>query len=172
MEVTTADQDIQKKLYRKKDTTDDEEKRAHKLYEKILKMVRSVLGSDITRGHELLNVGKKLVGSNIGVFSRDEVVGEILDHGEYFYIVNTDISQAPGTHWMLLYQKNDNLYFYDSFGRKWNKMIPELKMLNMNIKNFDTTDREQLKDEEDCGARVISISLLIKLFDIQTALLV
>lgn len=172
--MTTGHVRVKAPLWNKSDEQKDEEERAHTLYNSILKMVYKILGDQTTDGNVLYTTGRKLIGSNFSVKARDQIVDNILEKGEHYFCVNTDVIQLGGTHWMLLYQKDDDLFFYDSFGRKWQKMIPELEIFknDMRITNFDTTDREQDKRKNDCGARVISMCLLIKHFGIQTAILV
>lgn len=178
--LTTGDVEVNAPLYNVSDAKSKKEKikkelRAHSLYNEILKMMHSLLGKEMTYGGKLQSIARELIGSNVGVSARDEFLNIILesDREKAYYIVNTDTIDLPGTHWMLVYQDGNNLYFYDSFGRKWKDMIPELsKVPYFKIKNFDTSDREQKMKQTDCGPRVLAIALLIKHFGIETALLV
>src|SRR5690554_4802390 len=140
------------------------EKRAHHLYELILKMVYKILGKGMTLSSDLVTTAVALLfptnkipqNMEVDYFPRDNVLEAASTPGYGFYFLNTDIAGEPGSHHMLLYKSNRYLWFYDSFGRKWKDMVPELKALakqGFNIRNIDNSDREQKITAEDCGQR-------------------
>ena len=47
-----------------------------------------------------------------GVYSRDELPKNIKNGA---YVINLDDLGAPGTHWIVLYCKNNNVTYFDSF---------------------------------------------------------
>ena len=48
-----------------------------------------------------------------GVYSRDNLPNKIKDGA---YIINLDEYSDLGTHWIALYQLNNNVTYFDSFG--------------------------------------------------------
>lgn len=134
---------------------------AMKLYDQILKSVVMKIGDDTTYDRQLNGYGKAKLGVKFrGVFPSD-AIPKLNDLSRYA-ILNLDRSSEPGSHWVALAKENNHSYFYDSFGRKATKIIPNLVYSgNGRIINTDLK-AEQKVSENDCGAR--SLAWLI-LFD-------
>jgi hypothetical protein len=73
-------------------------------------------------------------------------------------IINLDASHLPGSHWVSMCRDcNNNLYFYDSFARSIDNIIPILRRIYKNKYIFhDIKDTEQKKTESNCGANCVS----------------
>ena len=133
------------------------EKQAVDLYNQYLKQVYSLVGNKSTYLSELEGVGKKLLKVKFkGVFPSDKIP-KLNDLSPYC-ILNLDKSTQSGSHWISLAKfenKNDSLV-YDSFGRDFKEIIPDLNLTgNGRIINTDR-DAEQKVEETDCGARCIA----------------
>lgn len=132
------------------------------IYESILKYVEDVLGNKTTYSGTLDNFCKKYFGEKFkGVFPSDMV--PILNNNE-MCIINLDKSNQPGSHWVSLANENGDLYFYDSFGRKQEKIID----LYGGTK-YDTEDGEQDEKETNCGQRAITFLIIGKHFGFEMA---
>ena len=59
-----------------------------------------------------------------------------------FFIINTDPSTQPGSHWILVANKNGNLFYGDSMGENWEKYGIKTKA------NFGSLVQEKLQDSE------------------------
>jgi len=141
-----------------------------------LKQVERLVGSGVTTDLQLHKFSKKLLGSCfIGVFPSDVKASAIFHNcqknGDYYFIINVDGSNEPGSHWMAVaYIKSINKFIiYDSYARKMKKLIPSFvktigyKYIDANAKS-DQTDRE-----ENCGARSISFLVFLKKYGLQEA---
>ena len=51
-----------------------------------------------------------------------DVIGEIHGAAPYAIIVNTDNSKKVGSHWTLVFFSEENVYFFDSFGRNFDDL--------------------------------------------------
>src|SRR6056300_558843 len=112
------------------------EKKAMKIYNSKLKILENLIGNDTTWLHELDKAGKKLFGTKFsGVYPSDKIPK--LTKSKCYCILNLDKSGEPGSHWIALAKVKDKIMFYDSFGRKGEKLIPTLK-LSGNGKIIDT----------------------------------
>ena len=137
------------------------EKEAEQLYNYYLtKKVYPLIGDKTTYLTELLGAGKKLFGVKFkGVFPSDKVP-KLNDLAPYC-ILNLDRSDEPGSHWISLAKLDDVTLVYDSFGRDYKKIIPNLDYSgNGRIKNTDR-DAEQKILQSDCGARCIAFLMVL-----------
>ena len=66
-----------------------------------------------------------------------------------FCIINTDPSTQPGSHWILLANKNGKLFYGDSMGEVLEKYGIKTKS------NFGSLVQEKLQDSELCGLYAI-----------------
>ena len=66
-----------------------------------------------------------------------------------FCIINTDPSTQPGSHWILLANKNGKLFYGDSMGEVLEKYGIKTKS------NFGSLVQENLQDSELCGLYAI-----------------
>jgi hypothetical protein len=144
------------------------EKQAELIYNNYLtNIVYPLIGNKTTYLGELEGAGKKLLRVKFkGVFPSDKIP-KLNDLSPYC-ILNLDKSTESGSHWIALAKmpnSNDSLV-YDSFGRDYRKIIPNLNLSgNGRIDNTDK-DSEQEILETDCGARCLAWLLV---FDKQGA---
>lgn len=91
-----------------------------------------------TDSEELWNAGKKMIGKKfVGVFPYD--IQPKLNVGECM-ILNNETSKQSGEHWISLVRYDDITYlFFDSYGNKYIKIIPNLKS-TIHKKNKDNKD--------------------------------
>jgi hypothetical protein len=112
-------------------------------------------GDKTTYLKELEGAGKKLLGIKFkGVFPSDKIPK--LNDLSPFCILNLDTSKEPGSHWVALAKYKNGAVLYDSFGRRNQEIIPNLKFSG-NGRIIDTDrDAEQKILETNCGARCLS----------------
>lgn len=147
------------------------EKKIMKIYNKVLKQIESMLGTDGSTYTDQLNkIGKEILGDKyVGTFSSDKIP-QLTDKHPYA-IINLDDSSSPGSHWVAIAQKNNIYYVYDSFGRKSSTILPSLKGGKFKIKDSDR-DVEQDILEENCGQRSMSWIVVFDQFGKKLALLI
>ena len=143
-------------------------------YEKILKDFESILGNDTTYNTDLERIGYKELGSGFaGVFSSDRIPR--LNEIKKYAILNLDHSKQPGSHWVAIAydEKNDDIIFYDSFGRHSKRIIPSLHSLyeDKDILNTEN-DAEQHSKENNCGQRSLAFLLFFKKYGPEKSLLI
>ncbi len=104
-------------------------------------------------------MGKKLFGKKyIGAVPSDKI--PVLKKNKYLIVNNEDSTQG-GEHWLgVIKTDNDNVYIYDSFGRRHYKILPELKQSGNGYVLETENDPEQHKLEYNCGARCMA-SLMV-----------
>lgn len=151
-----------------------DETKAEQLYDEILKnRIYPLLGKSITYLTQLQKAGRKLFGTKFkGVFPSDKIP-RLTDISPYC-ILNLDKSYEKGSHWIALIKlKNTNdSIIYDSFGRDYKAIIPNIRLSgNGRIKNTDK-DAEQTIDEEDCGARSMAFIYMYDKYGKDLALLI
>ena len=144
------------------------EKQAENFYNQYLtNSVYPLIGNKTTYLGELEGAGKKLLKVKFkGVFPSDKIP-KLNDLSPYC-ILNLDKSTESGSHWIALAKmpNSNNSVVYDSFGRDYRKIIPNLDLSgNGRILNTDK-DSEQEILETDCGARCLAWLLV---FDKQGA---
>lgn len=132
----------------------------------IFKKVCEYIGKDTTTDNfSLQQTAHKFIGPKRfkGVFPYD--VLPKLKNGQSA-IINTDAHDKPGTHWVAIYKKGKNLYyFFDSYGRNWQSLIPDLKIrvLGTDTDIISTQSVRQFGIQSCCGQ--MSISFLIYLYN-------
>lgn len=137
------------------------EKEAEKVYNYYLnKKIYPLIGNKTTYLTELLGAGKKLFGVKFkGVYPSDKIP-KLNDLSPYC-ILNLDSSKEKGSHWIALAKSNNETLVYDSFGRDYKKIIPNLNYSgNGRLKNTDR-DAEQKIFSTDCGARCIGWLMVV-----------
>lgn len=120
--------------------------------------------------NELTSIGKKLFGKKYkGTYARDDIKKIKLSDASPYCIINNSYYITGGEHWTALckYPNKKSFLFYDSFGRSYKDLIPELKFLGK-IKDTDR-DVEQKKTEYNCGQRCLSFLLVCDEFGMKTA---
>ena len=137
------------------------EKEAEKIYKYYLTKIYKIIGDKTTYLSQLNGVGKKLFGVKFkGVFPSDKIP-KLNDLSPYC-ILNLDSSKKSGSHWIALAKLNDknDTLVYDSFGRDYKKIIPNLNYSgNGRIINTDK-DAEQKILQTDCGARCLAFLMV------------
>lgn len=135
---------------------------ATKLYEEYLThVIYPLLGDQTTYLSQLEKVGRKLFGIKFkGVFTSDKIP-KLNDLSPYC-ILNLDKSYEGGSHWIALVKLpgKKGALIYDSFGRDYKKIIPDLMLAgNGRIINTDD-DSEQQIEETNCGQRCLAFIMV------------
>lgn len=145
---------------------------AMKTYDRYLtEVVEPLVGSGITTDHVLISAGNRLLGPKFaGVFASDQM--EPPSTNPTYMIVNTDKHTGPGVHWTAVCVNDDVLYFYDSFGRSAESIMPSL--IEYAHKHdlrlvAQKNEPEQAHAQKDCGARCLAWLLLAKRNGIRVA---
>jgi hypothetical protein len=128
------------------------EQKAHQQYDKILRIVTTLMGSGSTFSNDLEELGRKILGHSFaGVSPADRI--PTLNNNKKYAIVNLDFSGEIGSHWVACAYNNGSVMMYDSFGRKADRILPALTAYRV----IDTDDdKEQLQTEENCGQRSLA----------------
>jgi hypothetical protein len=133
------------------------EKQAEEVYKHYLHKVYDLIGDKTTYLGQLEGAGKKLLKVKFkGVYPSDKIP-KLNDLAPYC-ILNLDKSTEAGSHWIALAKipNSPRSVIYDSFGRDYKSIIPDLNYSgNGRIINTDR-DAEQKVLETDCGARCIA----------------
>ena len=88
-----------------------------------------------------------------------------------FYILNTDIRNNVGKHWVGVYLTDLSCSLYDSFGRNIHKLLSVfLKRITKRKIFFDKKDREQKDHEIICGHLSLSWVRCVHRFGIKKAI--
>ena len=86
-------------------------------------------------------------GKILGVFMRDSLPSPLLKGG---YIVNTDLTEEPGTHWVALWVRDDVIEFLDSFAHP-----PEHYGMTFSVPVLTNTHQLQAEHSITCGAHCL-----------------
>lgn len=131
-------------------------------YKAYVNALNSVYGKDETLSSQLITICRKFFNTNFkGVFPIDLIPYKDLKNHD-FLIFNLDKHNQPGSHWCAMYKFDNNIYVYDSFGRKVLKN-------NKQVINSEL-DAEQKKSEKNCGQRCIAWLLIAKKYGIKNAI--
>ena len=146
-----------------------DEKKIEGLYLSVLNQIEKKMGKrGTTYMDELLKMGRSMFPNNFkGVYSADEIPD--IQEGDYV-IANLDKHNQAGSHWIGITRIGNRYYYYDSFGRRINKIMPGLSGRGKVI--GDTKDKEQRVDETNCGQRCLSWLWILHNYGIKEALLI
>ena len=138
----------------------------------ILNKLRKSYGNKELNSDQLKVIGTRIFGKQLfnGVFPWD-----LYNEKNGFSIINTDNSNGNGIHWVAIYQNNNKIYVYDSFGRYTTNILKEFhkKMTNKGYQVIDSKrDAEQSDYQADCGLRCIAWLYIVKKYGINKALLI
>lgn len=104
----------------------------------------------------------------MGTFHSDikpiEIYTLAKDKKDYFFIINVDGKNKPGSHWLAVAKLNNvpKYIIYDSFARPSAKLIPNF-IKRFGYKYLDINKKaDQLIKEDNCGQRAISFLLFIR----------
>ena len=91
-----------------------------------------------------------------GVFMRDEPT--ICNSNDESIILNMDDSEGQGTHWVSLYVKGNNCYYFDSFGFE-----PPVEVINYcaGKEGYFSTYKIQSREEVICGHYAIYVIYML-----------
>lgn len=137
----------------------------NKEFNDIFKKVCKYMGSSVTTdSFNLQQTAFQFLGQQKfkGVFPYDTMPK--LKKGESA-IINTDSHDKPGEHWVAIYRASQiQYYFFDSYGREWSNVIPNLKITVLGIKSDVSSAQSvrQFGDQSFCGQ--MSLSFLIYLY--------
>jgi hypothetical protein len=131
---------------------------AEQLYKNKLREIEKMMKKkDITYLEELDIIGRRLFRTKFrGVYPSDKIPP--LNNLTPYAILNLDKSGEPGSHWVAIARSKhqDASYFYDSFGRRNTKLMPNLRISgNGRIKDTEL-DKEQKIRETNCGQRCLA----------------
>ena len=133
------------------------EAEAEKIFKHKINDVKNMMGKKgVTYLDELNSAGFKFFKVKFkGCFASDKIPN--LNDLAPYAIINVDKTDMPGSHWVAIAKTpNDNLMVFDSFGRKTNELIPDMKKSG-NGKIIDTDyDANQNIKQYDCGMRCIA----------------
>ena len=144
----------------------NKKQKAEYIYNYILKNItRKFLGNKSTYTDDLNIFCKKLFNDKfMGVYPADKI--KKLTNKKPYMILNLDKSGMSGSHWVAVVKNNNKTLFYDSFGRSYKKIMPNIKKSN-NKKIYNTElDKEQENEEKDCGARCCAFLCVVDWFGI------
>jgi len=124
--------------------------RAENTFASFLERNVAALGGQTTMGPELAAyAGAVLRGRFSGVVAADEVP----DYGDGAWVVNVDVRGKPGRHWTALWRQDGQDYFWDSFGRRAERLFSaDWARTAVNA----APDAEQLEDQSICGQASIA----------------
>jgi hypothetical protein len=149
------------------------EKEAEALFKKYTKKYIAKLGRHALSNTEIdmiMKQTKKISSPHNyrGCFAQDETF--LLKNG--LYVINTDLMLNPGIHWIGMYLTAKTAYFYDSFGRKAQALVPHLikRLKERKIVNSDRKDKEQKNSEIICGHLTMSFLQVVKDLGVRAAI--
>ena len=148
------------------------ERRAHRIYDKILEIVKKSTKGKTVYSDNLLKYGNVFLPHEFkGVFASDNLPK--LNAQKPYAIVNVDSQHQNGSHWLaVIHTKKGKMLVYDSFGRKSKELVPALfKGEGTEIIDSDY-DPEQLPSQVDCGARCLAYLVLCKYWNEDMAKLI
>ena len=145
-------------IVKKKKNTGIEKTIYKQYFNKTKREIIKKWGNHALDNQEVHEIGKELLGDKFkGVFPSDR-----LEFKPGYYIINSDKSGMPGSHWLGIIIKNKTMYVYDSYARKTNKLINHLydKAKKLKYKIVDINKKSDQKNSSQvCGP--ISISFLL-----------
>lgn len=125
------------------------------------------MGNGVTYGSDLKKICKQLFPNFIGVFAQDEKQPD--QYEKCCYILNTSNTNENGEHWVAVWNENNNIYVFDSFGRSIERLLPYFNNL-MGGGIIYNDNKKQYDYQEDCGQRCISFLLLAQKYGIKKAI--
>ena len=130
------------------------------IYDHFVRIVESLIGKGETYDQDLLKVGKEMFNKKFaGVFAADTIPKSTNFH---YCIANLDNQDEPGSHWVAMAKLPGpkKYLIYDSFGRKTSEILPELDIPHEQTEQ----DAEQVKSEDNCGARCLAWLIMFDMF--------
>ena len=126
---------------------------AEQMFRKYKKQFIKKMGSGSTTDAQLDEQGKRLFGKQyIGAYPQDQAP---LGRTGRYAIVNTDVTNGPGVHWVAMYLTPKTVYAFDSFARPSASLLKTLtknaKGKKIKIIDSDKSDQEQFGSTSICG---------------------
>ncbi len=148
-------------------------RRVKTIYNDLVADVSETLGDGRTIDNQLTQYGKLVIGRAFkGVFPSDEIPN-LNKRGTSYMIVNVDKAGMGGSHWIGLVSKGSRVYYYDSFGRPIQKLMPEAaKELKSESKSISSapSEPEQSIIEDNCGQRTMAWLILFHRLGVDNAI--
>jgi hypothetical protein len=137
------------------------------IYNRIVTIIETTMGTiNVTNNLELDKICNILFRKKyLGTFASDKL--PLLSKKKPFAIINIDKYGKGGSHWVACAFQNNNIYIYDSFGRKTKKIIPHLRYKNVIDSDYDA---EQNVNEDNCGQRCVAWLLVFQTYGKKNAL--
>lgn len=150
------------------------EDEANSTYQKYLeKYVIPLVGNVTTDIDQIDEAGRILLRYKYkGTFASDKIPK--LNDLKPYCILNLDKTGQPGSHWVAVAKipNKDKCLIYDSFGRSYKQIIPDIQTSgNGSIVDTDR-DAEQAYIETNCGARCLAFLLLFDIHGYKVAKLI
>lgn len=118
-----------------------------KLFNAYKKELIKILGPADTDSVQLNKVGRQLFGKHWnGVHSQDRI--KLKPYS--FQIVNTDLHDKPGLHWVGVYTSKNHAYIYDSYARPVTRLVKHL-ITNINNHGFILGKTDKVHHMEQIG---------------------
>ena len=139
------------------------ESEVERLNNYILSNVTQILGNTTTYQSDLEKLGQRIFNNKfIGVYPSDRIPKM---KSNTYAIINLDSSDGPGSHWVSIMKRINDVLLYDSFGRPSSEILQSLaKSGNGKVINAGVGDAEQDDEETNCGARSIAALILYDLY--------
>jgi len=154
-----------------------EEKQIKKEFNKYKSQYLRILGNHALDNDELDEMAKHLFGIKYrGSYAQNHK----FQIKQGYYIINTDLSDGDGIHWIAGIATKKTFYLYDSFARELTKVVPllikRLKSAGFNVK-YDTKDKEQRiaynnKITVSCGHACLAFLTIAHKYGIKKAMLI
>jgi hypothetical protein len=160
------------------------EKNVMKVFNVHKKAMLKSMGHNITSSTILNDKGNQLFNNIVangnmylGTFSQDNLPWHKIKNKKkpIMAIINTDVANKPGVHWVALYITPKTIYIWDSYGRDTNKLLPvfakQMKFYKIKSKDADP-DKNQTNTSKICGQLCLSFLSTVKQVGIRNALLI
>jgi len=135
-------------------------------YKIILKQIQKILGNSTTDNIQLNEICNDLFKSKwLGCCSIDTIQDK-----KGYQIINLDLSNGPGTHWIGSVNDGEQTIIYDSFGDL--NQLPRNKYIRILNPKFTEDDKEQGLNESNCGQRCVAWLMVYDLLGKDVALTV
>jgi Neuraminidase (sialidase) len=137
------------------------EKEVLQHYEKYLLQAKSLLGNTTTYLKDLNGAGKHMLGVKFKGCYASNKIPRLNDLSPYC-ILNLDRSDQSGSHWIAIckYPNSNKTLIYDSFGRDYKKIIPNLDMSGNGTIVNSQKDPEQKVSQTNCGQRCLAFIMV------------
>ncbi len=148
-------------------------RKVNTIYNDLVADVSETLGDGRTMDSQLTAFGKLVIGRTFkGVFASDQIP-KLTGRGTSYMIVNVDKAGMSGSHWLGMVAKGKRVYYYDSFGRPIQSLIPDTaRKLRSESKSISSSasEPEQSIIEDNCGQRTMAWLILFHRLGVDNAI--